>query len=226
MSDTSNEDLERLASRMALLVAEGGEADAAGRAVGAMARKLGLSGGHLKAIFLAGAGRLGAVGRQAAEQSARAERAEDLAHGLRHSLDQIDFALAQAQRDASQLREENERLRDALDRARTGRQVQLILGVLVLLALTGGFAFAWFGAVWRPHPVSSAEAGLAHGAFVRRAGVDLRAQPDFSAPVIGHLAGGTRVPVQGLSWHNFVQWAELRLGDRTGYCAATDLDLD
>jgi len=32
--------------------------------------------------------------------------------------------------------------------------------------------------------------------------------------------------VQNLVWHNFVQWAQLRLGDRTGYCAATDLDLD
>ena len=37
-----------------MLASEDGEADNAGRAVGAMARRIGLTGGDLKRIFLAG----------------------------------------------------------------------------------------------------------------------------------------------------------------------------
>jgi hypothetical protein len=51
----TTEDIERLASRVAMLASEDGEADNAGRAVGQMARRLGLSGGDLKAMFLDGA---------------------------------------------------------------------------------------------------------------------------------------------------------------------------
>ena len=50
MGEVSGEDLERLANRMALLVSDDGEADNAGRAVGQLARRLGLSGGDLKAL--------------------------------------------------------------------------------------------------------------------------------------------------------------------------------
>ena len=56
MGEVSGEDIERLAARVAMLVSDDGEADNAGRAVGQLARRLGLSGGDLKAMLLAGAG--------------------------------------------------------------------------------------------------------------------------------------------------------------------------
>ena len=57
LSEVGGEDIERLANRVAMLVSDDGEADNAGRAVGQLARRLGLSGGDLKAIVLAGAGK-------------------------------------------------------------------------------------------------------------------------------------------------------------------------
>jgi hypothetical protein len=56
LGEVSGEDVERLAARVAMLVSDDGEADNAGRAVGQLARRLGLSGGDLKAMLLAGAG--------------------------------------------------------------------------------------------------------------------------------------------------------------------------
>jgi hypothetical protein len=227
VNQTSAEDLERLASRLALLVGDDGEAEAAGRAVGLLARKLGLSGGHLKTIFLAGAGRLNVVAQQAVDQTARAERLEGEASSLQHSLEQLDYALTQAQRQRDALRVEVEELREALDRARTGRQVQLTLGIILVLAALGAGAVALYGPRWLPH--SSAvpgQAGLAQGALVRSTGAAVHVNPDAASPVIGNLPPNTRVSVQRLVWNDFVQWAELRLGARTGYAPVTDLDLD
>lgn len=227
MTETSAEDLERLASRLALLVGDDGEADAAGRAVGVLARKLGLSGGHLKAIFLAGAGRLNVAAQQSAESLARAQRLESEASNLQHSLEQVDFALIQAQRQRDALQAEVEELRAALDSSRTGRQVQLILGVVVLLGILAGGGFALFGPRWSSHSAAApSEAGLAQSAVVRKAGAVVHIAPDAGSEVVARLPSGTRVAVQRLVWNNFVQWGELRLGDRTGYAAATELELD
>jgi hypothetical protein len=226
-ADTSA-DLERLASRLAMLAGEDGEAEAAGRAVAVLARRMGLSGGHLKAIFLAGANRLGALSRQTVEQSARADRAEETAAGLRHSLDQLDFALAHAQEERDMARMQAARLQDALESNRAGRRVQLAVGLLVLVAIGSAAGYFIYGPVLtgQQQRLLAAAEKLGHGGFVRPQGADLHAAPDIASPVVAHLAGNTRVPVSEMVWHNFTQWAVIKLGDRTGYCAATDLDMD
>ncbi len=193
---------------------------------GVLARKLGLSGGHLKAIFLAGAGRLNAAASQAAEHSARASRLEGEASNLQHSLEQVDFALIQAQRQRDALQVEVEELRATLDRTRTGHQVRLTLGVVLLLAILAAGGFALFGPRWMPHSAAaSGEAGLAQSAVVRKAGTAVHVAPDTASEVVARLPSGTRVGVQRLVWNNYIQWGELRLGDRTGYAEVTDLDL-
>ena len=55
MTNLNEDDIDGLANRLALLASGDGEADNAGRALGAMARRLGLTGGELKALFLDGA---------------------------------------------------------------------------------------------------------------------------------------------------------------------------
>ncbi len=145
MSGTKQSELEGLANRIALLVGDDGEAESAGRAVGMMARRLGLSGGHLKAIFMAGAGSLGAAAKQTAELAARAERLSGETQGLEHSLEQLEIALHQANRERDALRAEVGSLELALDGARSGRRLQLTLGGLLLLAVLVGGGYAWFG---------------------------------------------------------------------------------
>lgn len=72
----SEEEIERLANRLAMLVSDDGEADNAGRAVGSLARRLGLTGGQLKAIFMAGAESAGGHAAKLEEQATRIARLE------------------------------------------------------------------------------------------------------------------------------------------------------
>ncbi len=235
MTGTRQAELERLASRIAMLVGDDGEAEAAGRAVGTLARRLGLSGGHLKAIFMAGAGSLGAAAKQTAELAARADRLAGQTQGLEHSLEQLEIALQQANHDREELRAEANRLREALDRARTGRQLAGIIGVVVLLAALGGGAFALYASLPATGGAAAPVVGLAvapapgqpgQGAVVRSPGADLYAEADRASTVRVHLPPGTRLAVRQLVWRNFTQWAETRLGGTPGFVPVTDLDLD
>ncbi len=221
------EELERLASRIAMLASDDGEAEAAGRAVGHLARKLGLSGGHLKMIFLAGAGRLAAAGRQSAEHEARADRLQFEAGGLQYSLEQVDLAFRQMRRERDAMAGEAASLRGALDRVRNARRVQVTSMLLLLAALAGAVVFAVFGPPLRPllglsfDPASLAE----HVATTRDPGASVLAEPDPAKPVLFRLPGGVRILVRRLVWRNFNQWAETRLGGQTGYIVVTSLDL-
>ncbi len=233
MSGAKPSELEGLANRIALLVGDDGEAEAAGRAVGVLARRLGLTGGHLKTIFLAGAGHLGAAGRQAAELAARADRLQGETHGLARSLEQLEIALQQAFRERDMLRREVDSLRLALERAQTGRLLQAILGSILLLAVLGGGAWIWLGRVGQPggrpgSPAAQAEsaAPLPRAAVVRPRGAIVYAQADLASAVQARLPAGVRLPVRQLVWRNFSQWAETTLGGRVGYVPVTDLDLD
>lgn len=224
---TNEEELERLASRIAMLASDDGEAEAAGRAVGHLARKLGLTGGHLKLIFLAGAGRLAAAGRQAAEQSARAERLEGETGQLQHSLEQVDLAFRQMSRERDAGVAEIGRLQAALDRVRNTQRVRLVLVLGVLAVVAGVVAFIALGPPLRPllgvsfDPASTGE----HAAEVRERGADAYAEPDMASGVLWRLPGGARLKVERLVWRNFNQWAETRLGGRPCYVVVTALNL-
>lgn len=233
MSGARQSELEGLANRIALLVGDDGEAEAAGRAVGVLARRLGLTGGHLKAIFMAGTGHLGAAGRQAAELAARADRLQGETNGLARSLEQLEIALQQADSERDLLRREVDSLRLALERAQTGRLLQAILGGILLLAVLGGGAWIWLGRIGQSggqpgSPAAQAEsaAPLPHSATVRPRGATVYAQADLAATVQARLPGGVRLPVRRLLWRNFSQWAETELGGRIGYVPVTDLELD
>lgn len=213
MSGQASEGLERLASRLAMLTSEPGEADNAGRAVGQLARQLGLSGGQLKAIFLAGA-------------CAEGEAAE-----LRRLLDRTDDELHAARRRLRLLEDENETLRETLDRTRTSRAVLRVAGVVGVLAVAAGGAVSWFGPPVRlPGDQALGDAVPAGSALQRmavagQAGVTLLRAPDRASPEITHLPAGARLLVRRLLWHGLVQWAETEVDGQPAFAPALDLDL-
>jgi hypothetical protein len=135
------EEMERLASRLALLVSDSGEADNAGRAVGILARKLGLSGGDLKQIFLAGL-------RVDAGASGVQGDASDLAReamALRRSIAAAEAAARDAGRERDALRAENDALQQALDNRRSFTQVAWALGTIFVCAVAVGAAMMFVG---------------------------------------------------------------------------------
>jgi hypothetical protein len=224
------EDLERLASRLALLTSEDGEAENAGRAVGQLARRLGLSGGQLKAIFLAGVQAAGVPlpRPEAARDDAALERAESEAAELRRLLDRSDSDLQLAHLRLSDAREENETLRDALDRHRSA--------AVVARVAAGGAAATWLepnwiAAPWRradgspPAGSSPTEASLGRMAMAGAQGTDLFARPDLAAAAVAHLPRGAPLPVRQLLWRGFSQWVETETMGRTAYAPAAQVDL-
>lgn len=225
---TKDEDLERLASRIAMLAADDGEADAAGRAVGSLARRLGLTGGHLKAIFLAGAGKLAAAGRQAAEQSARAERFQSEAGQLRHSLDQVDVAFQQMSQERDEAVAAAVAYREELERARNGRRLALLVSFLTIFIAMGVVAFVLLGPPLRPLLGMSYDlrSPMGHTASVREPGAVVTIQPDLATTVLYRLPAGTMIPVRQLLWRDFIQWAETSIGGQQGYVPVTRLTLE
>ncbi len=222
----AGEDLERLASRLALMTSEDGEAENAGRAVGQLARKLGLSGGQLKAIFLAGVRAAGVPLPSPEPDPEAVARLEREAEALRRLLDQSDHALRMADQRIAVLEAENERARDALDRARVTGRVWRVAGVVVLAAGLIGGGLAWFGPPlrWRgPAVPGVAEEGRM--ATVGRPGTTLLREPDVAAEVVGHLDAGARLPVRRLLWRGFAQWVETEIAGLPAYAPATEIDL-
>ena len=206
-------DLERLAARLAMLASDDGEADNAGRAVGALARRIGLTGGDLKRIFLAGA-----AGLEGGEAQNRlgAELSE-----LRQNLSTLDV-----ERDA--LREENGRLKARLARLRANtRTCGLAGGGLALVVLVVGLV-AW-GSGPQPAatpPVAQQVEGVHRAAIVRAGGALLFRAPERAGMPLAALPAGERVQVRRLVWKELFQWAEVVApGGWTGYVLTTDIDL-
>jgi hypothetical protein len=224
-----NEDMERLANRLALLVSDTGEADNAGRAAGALARRLGLSGGDLKAMFLAGA-----TGRPSQTGGGRG-RAEDFSamarqiSALQHSLSLVEVSARKAERERDALREENETLRVSLDRRGTSRQVGRIVGSTLIAAIVIGGVYTIARPVFREPAgaASAAPAGapFAKAAIVRAAGARLYSAPNRGAPVITFVPNGTRLTVKRLVVNVLTQWAEVEFSGREGYVATSDVDM-
>jgi hypothetical protein len=203
-----------------MLAAENGEADNAGRAVGALARRIGLTGGDLKRIFLAGAA--GAPG------GAEHGRLEGEVSTLRHSLALLD---ADAQRFAWErdvLRAENGRLQASLARLQARVRAWGLAGMGVALVVLFAGATAWIGQS-RPAAapgMAQDAAGLRRAAIVRPGGALLFRAPERAGVPLVSLPGGQLVQVRRLVWKDLFQWAEVEApGGWIGYVLTTEIDL-
>ena len=227
MAGMSEEEIGRLANRLAMLVSDTGEADNAGRAVGQLARRLGLSGGQLKAIFMAGVEAGGAQAARLAEQTRRIAELEDELDQTREALRRSEVAMRTAQRDREALRLETEALREAIDRRRTSRQVRWAVGLVVVAGLLGG---AWLAVYGPALHLIDRQAGADGSPFYRsgvvhEANVALRKAPDTAAPALAMLTEGTHVAVRRTLWHNLEQWVEVEVGGQIGYVLSTEINL-
>lgn len=232
MAEVSDEDLERLASRMAMLVSESGEADNAGRAVAALARRIGLSGGQLKAFFLAGASdgmRTAARARRAPDNASQIDRLERELSAMRHGLKLTEVQARNAIRERDALRAENGVLMEALDRARSAEQVRKFVGgAAVAAAILGGVVLYAGPALHNNdtgHPDRPAGSPFVRAGVVRSRGASVLRAPEQGAMLITQLAPGTRVEVRQMVWRALMQWAEIEVDGMSGYVLTTDIDL-
>lgn len=213
-------DLERLAARLAMLASDDGEADNAGRAVGAMARRIGLTGGDLKRIFLAGAASV--------PGGAEHGRLEGEVSTLRSNLAQLDADAQHAAWERDVLRVENERLHASLDRLRASVRSWGLAGLGVALVLLVAGATAWIG---QSRPAAAPRmaqdaAGLRRAAIVRPGGALLFRGPERAGAPLASLPGGQLVQVRRLVWKDLFQWAEVEApGGSIGYVLTTEIDL-
>lgn len=224
MGEVSGEDLERLANRMALLVSDDGEADNAGRAVGQLARRLGLSGGDLKALVLASAGSGFRPGSSPATL-----RLEQEIDALRRELREAREGERAAREDRDVLVAENGAMRVAMYRRRAGakmRNLLLGLGAIGVVAVAAGVVLL----TPDPAPVPMVGRGdvgapAARVAMVRGAGAVLYRGPDRSSEIIGRLGSGTRLLVQRTEWRSMMQWVQVEVDGRVGYVATTEVEI-
>jgi hypothetical protein len=232
--EVSDEDLERLASRIAMLASENGEADNAGRAVAALARRLGLTGGQLKAFFLNGATeRRFTLPRatQAPDAAAEIDRLTRELSALRHGLKLTEVQARNAQRERDALRSENTVLMEALDRARSAEQVRKFVGAAAVAAAILGAIVLYAGPVLRPLTgtpgVNDRPTGspfLRQG-VIRAAGASVLRSPEPGSMMVTQLAAGSRVQVRQVIWRGLMQWAEVEAGGVVGYVVSTEIDI-
>jgi hypothetical protein len=232
VTEVSDEDLERLASRMAMLVSEPGEADNAGRAVASLARRLGLTGGQLKAFFLAGAveGLRTIQPRRGGDAAAQLDRLERELSAMRHGLKLTEVQARNALRERDALRVENGVLLDQLDRARSAAQVRKFVGGAAVAAAILAAGILFVGPALRPLPEQlraekQASSPFLRGAVVRGGGATVRLAPEVGAALITSLPSGARVQVRQVMWRSLMQWAEVEVGGQLGYVLSTEIDL-
>ena len=228
MSSLSDEDIDGLANRLALLASGDGEADNAGRAVGALARRLGLTGGQLKAMFLEGARTGGTGTARLAVLSARVEQLESEAETMRDTLRKAEVAARALQRDRDSLRDEVEHLHGALGERRRSRRSRRA----VMLAAAGAVALAVVLLIYGPRLSAGPErpdfvggAAQFRIAVVRDRAIVLRRAPEPTAEALADLPVGTQLTVRRMLWHGLQQWVEVELNGQIGYVLSTDVDL-
>jgi hypothetical protein len=212
-------DIERLAARVAMLASEDGEAANAGRAVGAMARRLGFSGGELKRIFLDGIA-VGAGRMRAADGGAPAAAHEDLR--------QQRAVAEQAAWERDRLVAEVGLLRQRVERLRAALRIVLLAGGAGVLGLAVVGLGVWVGPGRAPvAPTAPDSSGaLRRMVLVRPGGARLFRKPEQTSGLIALLPAGKRVWVRRLLWKDLFQWAEVELpGGQVGYVLTTEVDL-
>lgn len=221
----TQDDLERLANRLALLASSDGEADNAGRAVAQMARRLGLSGGDLKEMFLAGQ-------RGAGQRGPRAVPEPAADHGdvieLRRRVRDLETLLRSAQQDREALQAEltGFKLQSYRTQARRGPMLAMFAIAGALAIGVGGLIVAYAPDITGgPGPREPRAAALTGSGVVRGRNVMVYREPDRAAPPVATLNAGAQVVVRRLVWNSFSQWAEVEVPGASGYMLATDLDL-
>lgn len=216
-SSPGEPDWQRLASGLAMLTGEPGEAENAGRVVGVLARRLGLSGGDLKRIFLAGM-----EGKTAASPAGGDEG------DLHESLARWHAEALAAGRERDRLREETCRLGAELARLRGRGRLGILAGgagLAALVLLAGGLWLDRPAASRVSPPVAAHVAPGARIAIVREGGATLFSGPQ-EGPARARLAPGQRVVVRRLIWNALFQWADVEVpGGPSGYLRTTELDL-
>lgn len=222
MTGLTNEDIERLASRVAMLASDDGEADNAGRAVGQLARRLGLTGGDLKHMFLDGA-KPGAEATRA--RGREVERLERELEEVRRNLRSVESAARVIQWERDELLTEKGELTVRLYRGRAQRRSRRIaLGAgLVVLLLVGGTVAVLGPDLSRPHV--SMERPTSGIAVVRSTHAKLLDAPNVAAPLVAAMPPGTRLVVRRVLWNMMMQWAEVEMGGLSGYVPTTDLEM-
>lgn len=236
MSDRSDEEIERLANRLALLVSDTGEADNAGRAAGALARRMGLSGGDLKAIFLAGASARPRGERKADDR--RGDTPEVAAMGrqisaLRHSLTLAEVTARKAERERDALKQENEALKAAAAVRKGGGLMLRIAATSVLTVALACGVYTIAAPAFRPPttpppqfaPADPSAVTVARVAIVRGTGARLFSMPNRGSAIITSVPPGTHLPVKRLVVNVLTQWAEVQFGARDGFVSTTDVDI-
>lgn len=150
MAELNEEDAERLASRLAMMVSEEGEAANAGRALSQMARRLGLTGGELKEMFLSGA----AGGRPARGETAftgaprdEVERLEQEIAMLRKGLRMLEATQRDLLMERDALAAELEDYRGRTESARNSSRLRAVAAGVILLALAGAASVGFLMAV-------------------------------------------------------------------------------
>jgi len=231
----SEEDVERLASRLAMVVSHDGEAENAGRALGQLARRLGLTGGQLKEIFLAGAAVSGPDLGIASQSRGDVGRLESEVAVLRRGLQESDAKLRVAEHERCALQRDVMALRNNLRRTRRVTWSWLAIagvvvaaGAAVVISLAVPFVTLQSLAGLTQLPVLSPPdngADTRRIAVVHAGHVPMFRQPDRNAPLMTTLPAGATVVVRRLVWNMLMQWAEVEADGSVGYVLTTDLDL-
>jgi hypothetical protein len=239
LAEVSEEDIERLASRLAMLVSEEGEAENAARALSQLARRLGMTGGELKEMFLAGASaRPAPVPARQQPRPGEADRLEREIATLRRSLRQQQTDLHNAERERDAMHSEVEHLRGALFKIQTTAHAQRIIGAVVLIAviIAGAIGYMVPGGRQTAAPPVAPQARHDYSApdeqppskrfgTVHKARTFVYRDPDRASPVIASLSEGSSVVVHRVLWNMLSQWAEVEVGSGIGYVLTTDIDL-
>ncbi len=221
----ASDDIERLGSCLGLLVADGGEAENAARAARTIARRLGLSGGQLKQMFIAGAAVApdGPVGVH--------DAADELA-GLRRQLSATEIARVAARREVEFLDRQNASLRQGVDEAGASAKRWRVAAIAASLLFAAGFVVVALRPQFTaPRPQVSRPtqdtSPFGRAAVVRSGGATLYDAPDNAAPGRTPLPAGAHLIVRRLLWKTLQQWAEVEveLGGRTGYVVTTGIDM-
>ena len=253
LADVSEEDIERLASRLAMMVSEEGEAANAGRAVAQLARRLGLTGGELKEMFLQGAAGGGFHRPPPPSPAARddIERLEREISTLRKGLRLIEASHRDLAYERDALLGELEGLRNTAETARVTSQLRTVLIGVVLLALAGAGSVGVLMSIGdstprqmsvvppptaqivpgaqpavAPHPLAPDYGPVTRRvAVVRNGRAVIYRQPDRSTTAVATLQSGMPVVVRRVFFNLQTQWAEVEVGSALGYVLTTDIDL-
>ena len=222
----SHDDIERLASCVGLMLGEDGEAENAGRAVRNIARRLGLTGGQLKQMFLAGAN------ASSFDEGGYAGASDADSEALHRRLTISELARQANEREIATLVTEKTAVSQALDdmAART-RRWRMAFGATATVFV---LALGTLGV--RSHPAqslgsltqSAPEATpFGRAAVVRTGGTTLFEAPDGPPAGSMPLPAGTRLVVRRLLWKTLQQWAEVELpgGGRSGYVITTAIEM-